>query len=114
MMHPLFSDTVTAYHKDGDRYTRRVLKNVQWRQKIERLNDGGKLALVAVTSVTIPDDVEMEVRPGDVLILGIGPALTGEYTIARLRADHETYCTVRAVTDNRLRPRLKHRKVTAV
>lgn len=113
-MNPLFTDTVTLYRRDGEQYARHVLRGVQWRQKIERLNDGGKLALVAVTSVTIPDDVEMEVRPGDVLILGIGPALTGEYTIARLRADHETYCTVRAVTDNRLRPRLKHRKVTAV
>lgn len=113
MTHPLFADTVTVYRKNGDQYTRHVLKGVQWRQKIERLNDNGKIAIATVTSVTIPDGVEMAVKPGDVLVLGVGPELTDEYTIARLRADNTTYCTVKAVADNTRRPRLKHWKVTA-
>lgn len=114
MTHPLFSDTVTAYRKNGEQYTRRVLNGVQWRQKIERLNDNGTLALATVASVTIPEGADMAVKPGDVLVLGVGPELTDEYTIARLRADNDTYCTVRAVADNTRRPRLKHWKVTAV
>ena len=114
MTHPLFADTVTVYSKNGDQYARHVLKGVQWRQKIERLNDNGKIAIATVTSVTIPEGVEMAVKPGDVLVLDVGPELTDEYTIARLRAEYESYCTVKAVADNTRRPRLKHWKVTAV
>lgn len=114
MSHPLFSDTVTVYRRDGDRYVRRVLNGVQWRQKTERLNDGGKLAIATATSVTIPQEIDADIVPGDVMVLGTGPDITAEYSIARLRADHTTYCTVKTVADNTLRPRLKHRKVAAV
>lgn len=113
MTHPLFSDTVTVYRKNGDQYTRHVLKGVQWRQKIERLNDNGKLSLVTVTSVTIPGEGTTPVKPGDVLVLGDGPELTESYTIARLKAKNETYCTVKGVADNTRRPQLKHWKVIA-
>lgn len=114
MTHLLFSDTVTVYRKNGDQYTRHVLKGVQWRQKIERLNDNGKLLLVTVTSVTIPGEGTAPVKPGDVLVLGEGPELTEVLTIARLKAENETYCTVKGVADNTRRPQLKHWKVTAV
>lgn len=114
MTHTLFADTVTVYRKNGDQYTRRVLNGVQWRQKIERLNDNGKLSLVTVTSVTIPGEGTAPVKPGDVLVLGEGPELTDVLTIARLKTENETYCTVKGVADNTRRPRLKHWKVTAV
>jgi hypothetical protein len=114
MTHPLFADTVTVYSKNGEQYIRHVLRGVQWRQKTERLNDNGRIALATVTSVTIPKGIEMAVKPGDVLVLGVGPAITDEYTIAQLRADNTTYCTVKAVADNTLRPRLKHWRVTAI
>ena len=114
MTHPLFTDTVTVYRKEGERYIRHVLAGVQWRQKTERLNDNGKLSLVTVTSVTIPGEGAAPVKPGDVLILGKGPEITEAYTIARLKAENETYCTVKGVADNTRRPRLKHWKVTAV
>lgn len=113
-MSVLFSDTVTLYRCNGDIFERVVMKGVQWRQKIERINDGGKLVISAETSVTIPGEIDTEVRPGDVLVLGVAPELTDEYTVASLRADHETYCTVQAVADNRNRPKLKHRRVRAV
>ena len=114
MTHPLFTDTVTLYRKNGDQYVPEVLRGVQWRQKIERLNDGGKLIMVTVTTVTVPEQISAAISPGDVMILGVGPKLSASYTIARLREDNPTYCTVRGVTDNRLRPQLRHRKVTAV
>lgn len=115
MMHPLFGDMITVYRKKiGERYSRHIIVGVQYRQKTERLNDNGKLSLVTVTSVTIPGEGTAPVKPGDVLILGEGPELTESYTIARLKAENETYCTVKGVADNTRRPRLKHWKVTAV
>lgn len=113
-MNPLFTDTVTLYRRNGEQYVRCVLRGVQWRQKVERANDDGKLSMVSVTSVTIPDGISEQIRPGDVLVLGVWPGIGEGYGIARLRAECETYCTVRTVTDNRLRPHLKHRRVTAV
>ncbi len=114
MTHPLFSDTVTVYHREGDLFTRYVLCGVQWRQKTERLNDNGRLSTVTVTSVTVPEDVSMTVRAGDVLVLGEAAELTQEYGIAQMKKDYPTYCTVKSITDNTRRSRLKHWKVTAV
>jgi hypothetical protein len=114
MMHPLFDDMITVYRKGGERYSRHVIVGVQCRQKIERLNDNGKLSLVTVTSVTIPGEGTAPVKPGDVLVLGEGPELTEALTIARLKAENETYCTIKGVADNTRRPQLKHWKVTAV
>jgi hypothetical protein len=51
---------------------------------------------------------------GDVLVHGSGPQLTGAYTIADLRRESPSYCTVQAVADNTLRPRLKHWRIEAV
>ncbi len=112
--HPLFGDTVTVYHREGDLFTRHVLRGVQWRQKADRLNDNGKLSLVTVTSVTIPNSEGMPVRIGDVLVLGEAKELSQEYTIAQLKNEHPTYCTVRSIADNTRRARLRHWKVTAV
>ena len=110
----LFTDTITLYCKNGEQYERHVLTGVQWRQKIERLNDDGKLTLATVTSVTVPGEIAAPIKPGDVMVLGTGPKLAADYSIAKLKADFDTYCTVRAVADNTRRPQLKHRKVMAV
>lgn len=114
MTHPLFGDTVTVYHRTGDVFMRHVLQGVQWRQKVERINDNGKLSLVTVTSITVPEYVKAVIGVGDVLVLGVAAELTQEYTIARLKKDCPTYCTVRSVADNTHRARLRHWKVTAI
>ena len=114
MSRALFSDAITVYHRDGDSFTRQVIEGVQWRQKVERLNDNGKLSLVTVTDVTIPASAGVTVSVGDVMIRGQAPPLIGSYTIADLKKAYSTFCTVRTVTDNTCRPRLKHWKVTAV
>ena len=123
MIHPLFGDTVTLYRKNGDTYTRHILRGVQWRQKIERTINGnlssqGTMLFQTVTTATIPATTfaanKISPASGDVLILGTGPEITIDYPIFRLREDYITYCTVRAVTDNTHRPRLKHWKVYAV
>lgn len=122
MIHPLFSDTVTLYHKDNDQYTRFVIKGVQWRQKTERFafqrGQAGIYDLKTVTTVTIPvsacDPLKITPNEGDVLVLGVGPNLSDSYTIATLKSDFASYCTVRSIADNTVRPRLKHWKVGAV
>ena len=60
-MGPLFTDTVTAYHRTregrADIWTRRELRGVQWRQKTVRTalaNEAGKILYAAETTVTIP------------------------------------------------------------
>lgn len=122
MIHPLFADTVTLYQKTDDRYARHVLSGVQWRQKLERYvfqrGQTGVFDVKAVTGITIPaaamGRISVSPSEGDVFVLGIGPELTGEYTIAKLKAEFSSYCTVRAVTDNTLRPKLRHWKVVAL
>lgn len=123
MIHPLFGDAVTLYRRSGNAYIRHILRGVQWRQKAERvsrdaLSTQGTFMFQTVTTVTIPSAISAgkTISPisGDVLILGTGPEITGDYPISRLREDYITYCTVRAVTDNTHRPRLKHWKVVAV
>lgn len=114
MRHPLFSDTVTVYHREGEHFVRHVMRGVQWRQKVERINDNGKLSLATVTSVTVPAELEMVMRMGDVLVLGEADEFTQEYTIAQLKKDCPTYCTIKSIADNTRRARLKHWKVTAV
>jgi len=121
MTHPLFGDVVTLYHKKDDHYTRHVLSGVQFRQKAERAayqrGQSGVMDIKTVTTVTVPSDVPaagtISASEGDVLVLGVGPELTASFTIADLKKAFSSYCTVRAVADNTLRPRLKHWKVTA-
>lgn len=114
MSRVLFSDTITLYQKNGDIYERVVINGVQWRQRIDRVSDSGKLSMTTSTSVTLPDGVSDEIKPGDVIVPGVGPEITDAYSIAALRADYGGYCTVQAVADNRNRPKLRHRRVTAV
>lgn len=122
MSHPLFGDTVTLYRKirqdSRDSYTRHLLVGVQFRQKIDRELNGGIASLRTVTSITIPQNIGAGLMPGpmqgDVIVLGTGPEITAEYPITTLRREHPTYCTVQAVSDNTLRPHLRHWKVVAV
>lgn len=121
MIHPLFNDVVTLYHKENDSYTRYTLSGVQWRQKAERIayqqGNAGVFDLKTVTSVTIPYDTPnanaISVSEGDVLVLGEAPDLSESFTIADLKKAYPSYCTVRAIADNTLRPRLRHWKVMA-
>ena len=119
-----FGDNATLYRKarvnGAEIYARYELRGVQWRQKIVReASEGGRYSVRTATSVTIPaDTIGADMFPGpmqgDVLVHGSGPQLTGAYTIADLRRENPSYCTVQAVADNTLRPRLKHWRVEAV
>lgn len=119
-----FGDNATLYRKarvnGAEIYARYELRGVQWRQKIVReASEGGRYSVRTATSVTIPaDTIGADMFPGpmqgDVLVHGSGPQLTEAYTIADLRRESPSYCTVQAVADNTLRPRLKHWRIEAV
>lgn len=123
-MGPLFTDTVTAYHRTrqgrADIWTRRELRGVQWRQKTVRTalaNETGKILYAAETTVTIPAPAApggLTLAPGDVLVFGACAAeISGEYTEDDLIRGHGAVI-VQSVADNTLRPRLRSWKVVCV
>ena len=123
-MGPLFTDTVTAYHRTregrADIWTRRELRGVQWRQKTVRTalaNEAGKILYAAETTVTIPAPAApggLALAPGDVLVFGVCAAeIAGGYTEDDLIREHDAVI-VQSVADNTLRPRLRSWKVVCV
>ena len=112
----LFTDTVTVYRRSGDTWARAaVLRGVQLRQRLERVNENGKSTYQTVTSLTIPAGIEHAVTAdGDTaLIRGEGPEVSADMTIRRIRAENTSFCIVNAVTDNTHRDHLPHWKVIA-
>ena len=123
-MGPLFTDTVTAYHRTrqgrADIWTRRELRGVQWRQKTVRTalaNEAGKILYAAETTVTIPAPAApggLTLAPGDVLVFGACAAEISEaYTEDDLIRGHGAVI-VQSVAYNTLRPRLRSWKVVCV
>jgi len=52
----LFTDTVTIYNKISDtEWKRTVVEGVQWSDKTEKKNDGGKISIAHYVSVTFPE-----------------------------------------------------------
>ena len=113
-MGPLFTDTVTAYHRtrEGrtDIWTRRELRGVQWRQKTVRTalaNEAGTIPAPAAPG-------GLTLAPGDVLVFGACAAeISEEYTEDDLIRGHGAVI-VQSVADNTLRPRLRSWKVVCV
>ena len=122
-MGPLFTDTVTAYHRTrqgrADIWTRRELRGVQWRQTVRTAlaNEAGKILYAAETTVTIPAPAApggLTLAPGDVLVFGACAAeISEEYTEDDLIRGHGAVI-VQSVADNTLRPRLRSWKVVCV
>ena len=129
---PLFRDTVTLYHHlGGERWQRTVLRGVLWRQKrehtaqraaqwerTERSSDP-RMALLTTTSVRVPASLAAGLAVSadglDVLVHGACARELGEsYTLADLRRDEPTFCTVRSLLDATGRARLPQLILTAV
>lgn len=125
----------------NDAWQRTVLRGVQYRKKTEKsISDSGVLSVADVVSITIPDTVDaggrQYIAPGvfatsaqkpdywtlnptsnkDVLVLGeVSQEIGAGYTLAKLKAEYiDSYATIKSVSVNMLRPRLKHWKVVAV
>ena len=142
-MNPLARDTVTLYMKHVDSvtkkdvWTRCVLSPVIWTQKTVRGMADGVLRLARQTSVTIDSDVVAKIDgvlatfvdpkayatsqsghwtldKGFVMVYGSGSDIGTGYTIAQLKADSDTYCTIQVIGDNTKRALLNHWQVEAV
>ena len=140
MSNTLFSDTVTLYNhyriNRSDAWQRTVIRGVQVREKAEKSLDATGLHLASLVSVTIPVDADADGRhylpPAlfaasdhreqywsldvsgslDVLVIGeCGADLNSLYTLDQLQKEH-CYVTIKAITDNTIRPLLKHWRVT--
>ncbi|NLI20774.1 MAG: hypothetical protein GX418_04420 [Clostridiales bacterium] len=138
----LFGDTVTLYNhyreNREDRWQRTVIRGVQHRAKTEKTVDASGLHLAQSVSVTIPVNADAggrhylpphlfatsENRAAywtldseqnlDVIVNGeCAEELSVTYTLDHLRKERR-YATIKGVSDNTGRPRLKHWKVTAV
>ena len=122
-----------------DRWQRTVMRGVQIRQRAElALSQDGRLLLVKTVSITIPEGVDAGGRryltpPAfaaddgremgwtldasrnlDVIVLGECVAEPGDgYPLQRLQKEHG-YASVKAVSVNTPRGRLRHWRVTAV
>lgn len=137
----LFGDTVTLYNHYKaarvDYWQRTVITGVQYRAKTEKTVDSAGLHLANSVSVTIPVNADAGGRHylapeafaastsktsyftleaaqnQDFVVFGsVTKDITALYTIDMLKAEYG-YTTIKAVSDNTLRPRLKHWEVTA-
>lgn len=137
----LLADTVTVYNHRRDsaeRWDKAVIRNCQWKRSAERIASNGIVAFGESVSVTIMADSPVEggksyIRPerfaelpdgdaahwtldgrqGDIIALGSGPDITGEYTIRDLKRDHPA-CVVKAVGDNANAPFLRHWQIKGI
>lgn len=126
-MGPLFTDSVTLYHRERvgrmDAWTRTVIHGVQWKQKTVRIAAGassavgdGKIVYATETGITIPvqtaDGVKIAV--GDIFVFGICTTeIAGDTTEDTVLRVHRGVI-VQSVADNTLRPRLRHRKAVCI
>ena len=124
-----------------DVWTRCILSSVIWTQKTVRGMADGVLRLARQTSVTIDSDVVAKIDgagatfvdpkayaaltdlqrgakwtldKGFVMVYGSGADIGTGYTIAQLKADSDSYCTIQVIGDNTKRALLNHWQVEAV
>ncbi len=132
----LFGDTITLYNRyrvnHEDRWQRSVIRGVQFRTKTDKTVDGSGLHLAESASLTIPVNADADGRHYlpphlfatsenraaywtldaehnlDVIVNGeCTKELSETYTLDHLSKEHR-YVTIKGVSDNTVRPRLKH------
>lgn len=137
----IFGDTITLYNHfrvdREDRWQRTVIHGVQVHTKTEKTVDASGLHLAQLTSLTIPVSADANGRHYlppylfagsdnrtfywtldakhnlDVITLGECLVELGDtYTLDQLRKEYD-FVTIKSVTENTSRPRLKHWKVIA-
>lgn len=133
----IFNNTITLfnYYKDEnnqDCWKKTVLKNVMFKRKHERIvNSEGILSIKDYISLTIPERENFQNsvdwvkdKKGwtldsshglDIVLYGeILGELGTDYTLKELKRNQGYLGVIRSVSDNTIRPRLKHWKVIAI
>lgn len=137
----LFGDTITLYNHYRvarvDYWQRTVISGVQYRTKTEKSVDSSGLHIANSVGVTIPVNADAGGRhylaPAafaasaskssyftleaaqnlDFIVFGaVTKDISAQYTVDMLKAEYG-YTTIKAISDNTLRPRLKHWEVTS-
>lgn len=124
----LFTDTVTLFNHYKGQWFKTVLPAVQWKDKVTKTVDtSGRIVATPEVSLTVPERagyIEPKAFTGtgftfgtgnlDVIVLRkIDEEITADFTITSLRKKYDHVATIYAVSDNTLRPQMKHWKVMA-
>lgn len=116
----LFTDTVTIYNKiSASEWERTVVEGVQWTDKTEKQNNGGKISVAKYTQITFPEGTYegLVLNPGneeDCIIFGaVADIVTGEHgnRISDLLKKYPKSGRIQSVNDNSNRDFLKNVKV---
>lgn len=119
ILRAIFTDTVTIFTStDDETWSKKVVKGVQWSDKVEKVNSEGKISLAKYASVTFPEgtynDVTLKADERTSIFLG---EISGNPTATkgnRLSDFLETYPKsgrIKSVNDNTNRTLLKNIKV---
>lgn len=116
----MFTDTVTLYHKlgSGD-YEVTVIDGVQWSDRTEKKNEGGKLSIVKYAQITFPEGTYEKVSldaacSEDCIVYGKVNECVSDAKgcrISDLMKRHPKSGLIKAVNDNSRRDFLKNVKV---
>lgn len=120
VLRALFTDTVTIYIQISDSVWKRfVVSGVQWSEKNEKKNEGGKLSIIKYVSVTFPEGTYEGLglkseKESDCIVLGdIDDVVTAEKgnRISDLLKKYPNSGLIKSVKDNSNRDFLKSIKV---
>lgn len=116
----LFTDTVTIYNKVSEtEWTRTVVRGVQWSDKSDKKNEGGKVSIARYASVTFPEGTYEGLvldpsREEDCIVCGeIQDLITGGkgQRLSDILGKYPRSGTIQGVNDNTGRNFLKNIKV---
>ena len=115
----LFTDSVTIYNKQTASWKRTVVDGVQWSDKVDRINNNGKIKVDKYASITFPEGTyeDLTLDPGhdeDAILFGV---VTDEVTstVSHRLSDiikRNKGGIIQSVNDNSNRDYLKNIKVT--
>lgn len=116
----MFEDTITLYNKISDiEWKRTVVEGVQWSDKSDKQNNGGKISIVKYVQITFPEGTYegLELNAGneeDCIIYGeVEDVITGEKgnRVSDLLMRYLKSGRIKSVNDNSNRDLLKNIKV---
>lgn len=116
----MFTDTITLYHKLGSGgYEVTAIDGVQWSEKTEKKNEGGKLSVVKYAQITFPEGTYEGIslaadNTEDCIIYGKVNEHVADVKgcrISDLMQRHPKSGMIKAVNDNSNRDFLKNIKV---
>lgn len=116
----MFTDTITLYNKTSDsEWKRTVVEGVQWSDKSDKQNNGGKISIVKYVQITFPEGTYEGVKLNaaneeDCIIYGeVEDVITGEKgnRVSDLLMKYPKSGRIQSVNDNSNRDWLKNIKV---